>query len=210
MKNKLLIFLFVLGLSCQLCGQTTAKSFDGSWQGTLEAGAAKLRIALIVTKSDAGVYTGKFDSLDQGATIPIDAITVTNDAVRLDMKSAGILYEGVLNKEGTELAGTFTQGGQGYPLTFKRGDQPAATAAVTPSVPATAAKPKPDYSAPADAPYTAENVVVKTPAGHLLAGTLTLPKGANRSKPVGAIVTVTGSGPQDRDEAIGLPGFQPF
>ena len=71
-------------------------------------------------------------------------------------------------------------------------------------------KPKPDYSAPADAPYTAEDVMVKTPAGFTLAGTLTLPKGASRSKPVPAIVTITGSGPEDRDEDIGLPGYQPF
>ncbi len=71
-------------------------------------------------------------------------------------------------------------------------------------------KPKPDYSAPAAAPYSAEEVVVKTPPGHTLAGTLTLPEGASRERPVGAIVTVTGSGPQDRDEAIGLKGFRPF
>ena len=210
MKNSLLILMFLLCLSGQHFGQTPAKGFEGSWQGTLEAAGTKLRIALTVTKSDAGVYAGKFDSLDQGATIPIDAITVTDDAVKLDMKSAGILYEGVLNKERTELAGTFTQGGQGFPLTFKRGEQGAAVVQAAPTPQAAVAKPKPDYSAPADAPYTAENVVVKTPAGHLLAGTLTLPKGANRSKPVGAIVTVTGSGAQDRDEAIGLVGFQPF
>jgi dipeptidyl aminopeptidase/acylaminoacyl peptidase len=71
-------------------------------------------------------------------------------------------------------------------------------------------KPKPDYSAPADAPYLAEEVTVKTPAGHTLAGTLTLSRTANREKPVGAIVTITGSGPQDRDEDIGLEGFRPF
>jgi dipeptidyl aminopeptidase/acylaminoacyl peptidase len=52
--------------------------------------------------------------------------------------------------------------------------------------------------------------LVKTPAGHTLAGTLTLPKGASRTKPVGAIVTITGSGPQDRDEHIPLQGFRPF
>lgn len=210
MKNTFLILLFVLGLSGQLFAQTPAKGFEGSWQGTLEAAGTKLRIALAITKSEAGVYTGKFESLDQSATIPIDAITVTDAAVRLDMKSSGILYEGVLNKDRTELAGTFTQGGQGYPLTFKRGEQAAASVQAAPSAQPAVAKPKPDYSAPADAPYTAENVVVKTPAGHSMAGTLTLPKGASREKPVGAIVTVTGSGAQDRDEAIGLPGFQPF
>ena len=39
-----------------------------------------------VTKSDAGVYTGKLDSLDQGAIIPIDTITVNDDAVRWEIK----------------------------------------------------------------------------------------------------------------------------
>lgn len=177
------------------------KDFVGSWQGTLEAGGQKLRLVVTVTKSDAGVYSGKFDSLDQGATIPIDTITVNGDAVRLEIRSPAIVFEGTLNKERTELSGTFTQGGQPFPLSFKRSEQTA----VTPPP-----KPKPDYSAPADAPYTAEDLAVKTPAGHTLAGTLTLPKSASRTKPVSAIVTVTGSGPQDRDENIGLPGFRPF
>jgi len=53
-------------------------------------------------------------------------------------------------------------------------------------------------------------VLVKTPAGHTLAGTLTLPKGASAKKRVSAIVTITGSGPEDRDEDIGLPGYRPF
>ncbi len=67
----------------------------------------------------------------------------------------------------------------------------------------------PDYSAPADAPYTAESVRISTPSGHVLAGTLTIPKGTRGAVP--AIVTITGSGPQERDEAI-LPvkGYRPF
>ncbi|HKO97922.1 MAG TPA: alpha/beta fold hydrolase [Pyrinomonadaceae bacterium] len=182
-----------------------AKDFEGSWPATLEAGGQKLRLVVTVTKSDAGAYAGKFDSLDQGASIPIDTITLTGDAVRFEIKSAAIVYEGTLNKERTELTGTFSQADQKFPLTFKRGDQTAVTPTATPTP-----KPKPDYSAPADAPYTAEEVVVKTPAGHTLAGTLTLPKSASRTKPVSAIVTVSGSGPQDRDENIGLPGFLPF
>ena len=308
MKHSLLMLLFLLGLSCQVFGQTPAKDFEGSWQGTLEASGTKLRVALTVTKSDTGAYAGKLDSLDQGATIPIDTITVNGDAVRLEIKSPAIVFEGTLNRERTELTGTFTQGDQPFPLSFKRSEQAAVvppptkdfegswqgtleaggqklrllvtvtksgagayagkfhsldqgatipidkitlngdavrmeikspailfegalnkerteltgkftqgdqqfplsfkrseTAAVTPPP-----KPKPDYSAPADAPYTAEEVVVKTPTGHMLAGTLTLPKGASSKQPVSAIVTITGSGPQDRDENIGLPGFRPF
>ena len=66
----------------------------------------------------------------------------------------------------------------------------------------------PDYSAPADAPYTATNVTIPTPMGHTLAGTLTVPKGKG---PFPAIVTITGSGAQDRDEEIWLvKGFRPF
>jgi uncharacterized protein len=201
MKNILLMLLLLLGLSCPVFSQTPAKDFEGSWNGTLEAGGQKLRLVVTVTKSDAGTYAGKLDSLDQGATIPIDTITVNGDAVRVEIKSPAIVFEGTLNKERTELTGTFTQGDQQLPLTFKRSEQ----AAVIPPP-----KPKPDYSAPADAPYIAEEVVVKTPAGHTLAGTLTLPRSASLKQPVSAIVTVTGSGPQDRDENIGLQGFRPF
>jgi hypothetical protein len=84
MKNTLLVLLFLLGLACHVFGQTPAKGVEGSWQGTLEAGDTKLRVALAVTKSDAGAYAGKLDSIDQGATIPIDTITVNGDALRLE------------------------------------------------------------------------------------------------------------------------------
>jgi uncharacterized protein len=66
-----------------------------------------------------------------------------------------------------------------------------------------------DYSAPAGAPYLAEEVRVQTPAGHVLAGTLTLPRGARGRVP--AVVLITGSGPQDRDQAIAaVAGYRPF
>jgi uncharacterized protein len=66
----------------------------------------------------------------------------------------------------------------------------------------------PDYSAPADASYTAEAVTVPTPAGHTLAGTLTRPP---TMSPVPAVVMITGSGSQDRDQALPtLPGYRPF
>lgn len=68
---------------------------------------------------------------------------------------------------------------------------------------------KPDYSTPPGAPYTAEDVTVPTPRGHTLAGTLTLPR--DRTRPVPAVVTISGSGPQDRDETISIvKGYRPF
>jgi dienelactone hydrolase len=209
MKNIFWMLLLLVGLSTQLFAQNAGAGFEGSWHGTLDAGGTKLRIVLSVTKSDAGAYTGNFESLDQGATIPLDTITINGDNVRLEVKDAGIVYEGVMNKERTELTGKFSQGGQTFPLNFTHGETAAATPTPTPK-PAATPTPKPDYSAPADAPYTAEDVLVPTPGGFTLAGTLTLPKGASRSKPVAAIVTITGSGPEDRDENIGLPGYLPF
>lgn len=70
--------------------------------------------------------------------------------------------------------------------------------------------PKPDYSAPPDAPYTAEEVTLRTPAGVTLAGTLTLPK-VRPTRGVPAVVTITGSGTEERDESLpGVQGYHPF
>ena len=102
MKRILLILLFLLGLSCLVFGQAKL-GLEGSWHGTLEAGETKLRLVLTITRSDAGTYAGKFESLDQDATIPIDTITLNGDDVRMEVKSAGIVFESVLNKESTEL-----------------------------------------------------------------------------------------------------------
>lgn len=80
------------------------------------------------------------------------------------------------------------------------------TAAGAAALPAAA---KPDYAAPADAPYTAEGVRVPAPGGFTLAGTLTVPKGARG--PLPCVLFVTGSGLEDRDEAIPLvKGYRPF
>jgi alpha-beta hydrolase superfamily lysophospholipase len=71
--------------------------------------------------------------------------------------------------------------------------------------------PAPDYSAPAGAPYTAEEVrVTNAGAGIVLAGTLTMPRHAAGAR-MPAAVMITGSGPQDRDEATpAIPGWRPF
>ena len=68
-----------------------------------------------------------------------------------------------------------------------------------------------DYSAPPGAPYSAEEVrVMNARAGISLAGTLTIPNHAAGSR-VPAVVMITGSGPQDRDEATPvIPGYRPF
>ena len=67
----------------------------------------------------------------------------------------------------------------------------------------------PDYSAPAGAPYRAVPVTVKVDESVTLAGTLTVPLGTER--PVPAVVTISGSGAQDRDSHAPIAeGWRPF
>jgi dienelactone hydrolase len=68
---------------------------------------------------------------------------------------------------------------------------------------------KVDYSAPADAPYAATEVMLTGPGGIPLGGTLTLPRVTAGRVP--AVVTITGSGQEDRDEYIPVAGgYRPF
>jgi alpha-beta hydrolase superfamily lysophospholipase len=73
--------------------------------------------------------------------------------------------------------------------------------------PALLAVAAPDHSAPAGAPYTAEAVRVPTRGGFELAGTLTRPiatPGKTAAQKLPCVITITGSGPQDRDERLPL------
>ncbi|HSO75559.1 MAG TPA: alpha/beta fold hydrolase [Blastocatellia bacterium] len=66
---------------------------------------------------------------------------------------------------------------------------------------------EPDYSAPAGAAFTAEEVTVQA-KGFTLAGTLLLPKSGKAPFP--AVITITGSGQQTRDERLPLPGLEKY
>ncbi|HXG91252.1 MAG TPA: alpha/beta fold hydrolase [Blastocatellia bacterium] len=64
-----------------------------------------------------------------------------------------------------------------------------------------------DYSAPPNASFTAEEVTVQA-KGFALAGTLLLPKSGKRPFP--AVIMITGSGQQTRDEALPLAGLEKY
>ena len=129
---KRLIVLFAL----MTAAQAPASGLEGTWQGTLVTPAGNLRLVLQVSKAPDGLFTGLLDSVDRGSRIPIDRITVTGDAVRIEIKSVGGTYEGTLNAARTELKGTWTQGAP-LPLTFTR--VPADTA--TPPAPSATSAP---------------------------------------------------------------------
>jgi pimeloyl-ACP methyl ester carboxylesterase len=170
------------------------RSVEGFWQGSLQARGIELRLVFALKLSSNQTLTATMDSPDQGATgIPCDSATFDGQTLHLGIKRILMTYEGALSKDGSEISGTFHQAGTTLPLVLKRVDKP-----VTISRPQ---EPKRPY------PYDEEEVSYenKTAPGVKLAGTLTLPRS---NGPFAAVLLITGSGPQDRDEA--LLGHKPF
>ena len=127
--------LFVLGLALFVSlpfpamAQAAKPESDlaGTWKGELGQGAAKLHIVLTITKASGGDFTGELNSVDQGATLPMENISLKGDVVHFEVKPVGGVYEGSLNATRTEIAGTWTQANTpAQPLSFVRGTDDAA------------------------------------------------------------------------------------
>jgi hypothetical protein len=101
-----------------------APEFVGSWEGTINFGTP-LRIVLTISNGKDGAEA-RAVSLDQGnAQIPVNAVTQKDAKLTLDVKAASGSYEGEINKEGTEINGTWTQRGLSTALLLKKGAAPA-------------------------------------------------------------------------------------
>jgi pimeloyl-ACP methyl ester carboxylesterase len=164
----------------------------GIWQGALELPAGGRLRLVVKIREEGGALTGTMDSIDQGARdLPIDSMQLENRRLTFTMRAIGGRYEGELAASGDELVGTWSQGGGNLPLTLRRDS----------NVPVVARPQEPARPLP----YREEEVAYDSAPGVRLAATLTLPPGRG---PFPAVVLITGSGPQDRDEAIA--GHRPF
>ena len=155
----------------------------GTWSGTLDAMGQKYRIVFHIEKDIC-----KLDSPNQGAFgVAGQVVAAEEDNTELSFKGIGGRYSGKI--ENDCMRGTWRQGGMSFPLNLKRGVK--------------------KFSRPQDPlppfPYYTEDVAF-TNAEARLSGTITLPKGFTRKTP--AVVMVTGSGLQNRDEE--LFGHRPF
>jgi murein DD-endopeptidase len=133
-------------LPCCATGQAakTESDFSGTWKGELGAGAAKLHIVLTIEKVAGGEFSGQLVSVDQGATLPMENISVKDDAVRFEVKAVGGLYEGKLNAARTEVAGTWVQAGVAeQPLSFTRSTEDSGAKDSAPEKAAEGPKTKP-------------------------------------------------------------------
>lgn len=161
----------------------------GSWSGQLKL-TPQTKLTLVVNIPPDNAAT--LDSPDQGAYgLPLEILLNHNDSLAVAVPSIGFRYTAHLH--GDALRGTMTQQGMTFPLTLRRksdttdsGNQPQT--------------PEPPF------PYTSEDVVFDGAAGARLAGTLTIPDNPAPCRP--AVVMISGSGPQDRDETV--MGHKPF
>ena len=162
----------------------------GDWQGTVAG--LRILIHLHARLGGGGKLDGTLDSPDQGAAgIALDRIDCNEDSLRFFCPSIDGEYVGARGA-GDAISGTWSQRGVGIPLVLQRGE--GAAAPRRPQVPA------PPY------PYDEDTVrVANAAAGISLAGTLTTPRTPG---PHPAVLLLTGSGPQDRDETIF--GHRPF
>lgn len=189
-KRIILLFTLPIIISFSILPQTNNSELAGTWQGVLKVSGVELRIVFNVADS-AGALTTNMDSPDQNAFgIKVDSTAFKNDSVFFFLKQINGYYDGAFKKD--SINGTWHQAGSSWPLVLKKSQKVEA-----PHRPQTPKKPY---------PYNEEEVTFKdTAAGIELAGTLTTPK---EGGPFPAVVLVTGSGPQDRDET--LMGHKPF
>ena len=97
-----------------------SRELEGTWHGTLQANGLTLRAMLTLTNQPGGKAIGRVVSVDEGGlTLPV---VVVQHGSRVEFEQKGVpgSYSGELNAGGTELTGTFTQGGMSIPLTFTR------------------------------------------------------------------------------------------
>jgi alpha/beta superfamily hydrolase len=168
-----------------------SQDITGQWNGALKIQGTQLRIVFHISKSSGG-YTSTMDSPDQGAKgIPVTSTTFENSKLRLEIANLKFEYTGELKDKIFE--GTMKQSGMEFPMNLSKETIEKQTF-VRPQ------EPKKPY------PYYSEEVTFQNPTINItLARTLTLPQKEGRFP---AVILVTGSGPQNRDEEI--MGHKPF
>ena len=185
-----------LELTIEAVGAKDART----WAGQLQAGGQTLVMGLTIAPHGADRWAGAIDipaqkiaGLSLFVTRSVDGVFT----IRLPVPGNATIN---LREEGADLRGEFSQATFKGPLVFR--PHTAGTPLPAPGAVVRPQEPKPPF------PYAVLSQRVKHPLGHTLEGTLFLPDGASKDHPVPAVLLVSGSGPQDRDEA--LMGHKPF
>ncbi len=197
MKRFLLLSLLCVNFSAQAQNPTANSGGEkkplGVWKGELKASMIQpLRLTIEIRENSGAGHSATLISLDQGAE-PIDAnyVALMGDSLFLKFLDIGVSYDAAISD--TMLVGKFKQNNRTLPLRMTRGEK----SDMTLHRPQT---PRPPF------PYeSAEVGFVNPQQGNTLKGTLTTPQGKKKCP---AVVLISGSGPQNRDEE--LAGHKPF
>ena len=166
---------FIAAILCLMA--SVAKAQKGSWSGELNIQGIKLPLVFNFTDDGCTI-----DSPSQGAKgIKAEKSITPEGKLKVTAGMIGASFEGTMEEQ--TITGTFTQNGMSLPLTLKPGEQKN-------NRPQT---PVPPF------PYITEEVTFSN-GDITLNGTLTLPEGWDKNTK--AVVMVTGSGQQNRDEEI--------
>ncbi len=165
----------------------------GNWLGKLNVSGIELRIVFHIKENEDGTLTATMDSPDQGAKgIPVSSVKYKDGKITLDVSSIGGSYDGDLIKDSLTIKGAWSQGGKSIPVLLKKNFKPIEYKRPQ--------EPEPPF------PYYSEDVTFENKSAEItLTGTLTYPKTGG---PFPAVLLITGSGPQNRDEEI--MGHKPF
>jgi pimeloyl-ACP methyl ester carboxylesterase len=186
------IFATLMLAASALTSINAQNSFEGKWSGTLKIQAVELGLIFNLQQSGEG-WTATMDSPNQGAKgISVKEVRIVGDSIFLNIPDISFAYSGK-KIDDAHIIGSFTQYGKDFDLNLNKGDIITAT------------KKKPQEPE-APYPYYTEDVNFTNQTDKVtLSGTLSMPK-EKGSFP--AVILVSGSGPQDRDEA--LLGHKPF
>ncbi|MFX0575129.1 alpha/beta hydrolase family protein [Nocardia nepalensis] len=178
-----IVFLIAaLVAGCSSSDKSETRSLTGDWHGAIEVPGAPLSVG--VKFADNGSAT--IDIPQQGvngAKLKDVSAEPNRVAFAIPDVPGDPVFQGKLDKDANRIVGEFRQAGQSLPLTLQPGKL---------APPARADEPKPPY------PYRSDDVTYRD-GDITIAGTLTRPEG---NGPFPAILLISGSGPQDRNEEL--------
>ncbi len=182
----------------------SAQNITGTWEGELDIQGKHIPVVFHVAKDVSDKLSASFDSPSQNVfNLKCSDVIVKEDSVSILLSAVNIRYTGQLNKDYQQLNGLWFQGLGSVPLALKKTSEHAWV--VKEKRPQTPMKPYPYELEEVD--FTNNDQSVR------YGGTLTFPKIAfstetNVPAKYPAIILITGSGQQDRDET--LFGHKPF
>jgi hypothetical protein len=98
-----------------------AGEFEGNWEGTLETPGGSLHLVIHFKNQPDKTVSATLDSPDQNSMgLPLTDVVQKGSAIEFQLRLVNGGYKGTLNKETTQLAGEWNQGGNSLPLTLKK------------------------------------------------------------------------------------------